>query len=172
MAFSLTGDIGFEKGAGVNGFKEGDSIHGPAQYFASAMIYNRIWFAKNKIAWTIGGGFMTNPGRYLVLYPTGQASPLPNPNNPTQTEGAFPFTANPGDKFTGWDCSTNLDFMPNQSITFRVEFVHRASDVPYFAGRGGVTSQTGYSTTPLDPDWRPDLVKSENRIILALLFRL
>ena len=43
---------------------------------------------------------MNNPGRYLVLYPTGQASPLPNPNNPTQAEGAFPFSANPGDQFT------------------------------------------------------------------------
>lgn len=172
LAFSLTGDIGFEKGGGVNGFKNGDSLQGPAQYFASAMFYNRIWFFKNKFAWTIGGGIMTNPGRYLVLYPTGQASPLPNPNNPTQTEGAFPFSANPGDKFTGWDYSTNIDWMPNQSITFRVEFVHRGSTVNYFAGRGGVTSQTGFVTTPLDPAWRPDLVKKENRVIFAVLFRL
>ncbi|MFA6150145.1 MAG: porin [Chitinophagaceae bacterium] len=172
MAFSLTGDFGFEKGGGVNGFKNGDSAQGPAQYFASAMFYNRIWFAKNKLAWTVGGGIMTNPGRYLVLYPTGQASPLPNPANPTTTEGAFPFSANPGDKFSGWDCSTNLDFMPNQSITFRAEFVYRNSNVPYFAGAGGVTSQTGYSTTALDPNWRPDLVKSESRLVLAMLFRL
>lgn len=172
MAFSLTADIGFEKGGGVNGFSNKDSAKGPAQYFASTMFYNRIWFAKNKLAWTIGGGIMTNPGRYLVLYPTGQASPLPNPNNPTQTEGAFPFSANPGDPFKGWDASTNLDFMPNQSITFRIEFVHRHSSVPYFAGAGGVTSQTGYTTTPLDPNWRPDLVKTENRLIAAVLFRL
>ncbi|MCY1537782.1 putative beta-barrel porin-2, OmpL-like [compost metagenome] len=171
MAFSLTGDIGFEKGGGVNGFNNSDPTK-PAQYFASAMFYNRIWFMKNKMAWTIGGGYMTNPGRYLVLYPTGQASPLPNPADPTKTEGAYPFSANPGDAFSGWDASTNLDFMPNQSLTFRVEFVHRAANVPYFAGQGGVTSQTGYSTTPLDPNWRPDLVKSENRLILALLFRL
>jgi hypothetical protein len=172
MAFSLTGDLGFEKGGGVNGFKNGDASQGPAQYFASAMFYNRTWFARNKLAWTIGGGVITNPGRYLVLYPSGQASPLPNPNNPTQTEGAFPFTANPGDKFQAWDCSTNFDVMPNQSITFRIEIVHRESNVPYFAGRGGVTSQTGYSATPLDPAWRPDLVKSENRIVFALLFRI
>jgi hypothetical protein len=172
MAFTLTGDIGFEKGDGVNGFKNGNSAQGPAQYFASAMLYNRLWFAKNKVAWTFGGGVMTNPGRYLVLYPTGQASPLPNPDNPAQTEGAFPFTANPGDKFSAWDCSTNFDIMPNQGITFRIEFVHRHSNVPYFAGRGGVTSQTGYSTSALDPSWRPDLVKTENRIIFALLFRL
>jgi len=170
-AFSLTGDIGFEKGGGVNGFNDNDSTK-PAQYFASVMFYNRVWFAKNKFAWTVGGGWMTNPGRYLVLYPTGQASPLPNPNNPTQTEGMFPFSASPGDKFEGWDASTNIDWMPNQSITFRIEFVHRESSVPYFAGQGGVTSQTGYSTTPLDPNWRPDLVKSENRIIAAILFRL
>ncbi len=170
-AFSLTGDIGFEKGGGVNGFDDKDSSK-PAQYFGSIMFYNRVWFAKNKFAWTLGGGYMTNPGRYLVLVPTGQASPLPNPNNPTQTEGAFPFTVNPGDKFEGWDVSTNLDWMPNQSITFRIEFVHRETSVPYFAGKGGVTSQTGYSTTPLDPNWRPDLVKSENRIITAILFRL
>jgi hypothetical protein len=171
MAFSLTGDLGFEKGGGVNGFKS-DIAKGPAQYFLSSMFYNRIWFNKNIFAWTVGGGVMKNPGRYLVLYPTGQASPLPNPNDPTQTEGLFPFSANPGDPFFGWDVSTNLDYMPNQSITFRAEFVHRHTDVPYFAGKGGVTSQTGYSTTPLDPFWRPDLVQSETRFILALLFRL
>jgi len=172
MAFSITGDIGFEKGAGVNGFKKGDSINGPAQYFVSMMLYHRIWFARNKLAFTIGGGLMNNPGRYLVLYPTGEASPLPSAQNPTQTEGRFPFSANPGDQFRAWDCSANFDLMPNQSLTFRIEFVYRNSNVPYFAGRGGVTSQTGYSNTVLDPNWKPDLVKSESRVILALLFRL
>jgi len=172
MAFSITCDIGYEKGGGVNGFEKGNLIDGPSQYFASAMIYNRIWFAKNKFACTVGGGVMTNPGRYLVLYPTGQASPLPSLNNPTFTAGAFPFSANPGDQFKAWDCSTNFDFMPNQSITFRAEFVFRNANVPYFAGKGGVTSQTGYVTSTLDPNWRPDLVKSESRIIFVMLFRI
>lgn len=171
MALSLTGDLGFEKGGGVNGFKS-DPAKGQAQYFLSAMLYNRTWFYNDKFAWTIGGGIMTNPGRYLVLYPTGQASPLPDPNNPSQTEGAFPFSANPGDSFRGWDASTNLDWMPNQSLLFRLEFVHRHSSVPYFAGKGGVTSQSGYSTSILEPSWRPDLKNSESRIILVLLFRL
>lgn len=172
MAFSLTGDFGSEKGGGVNGFKDGDSIQGPAQYFASVMFYNRIWFAKNHLAWTLGGGYMNNPGRYLVLYPAGQASPLPNPTNPTSTAGTYPYSANPGDTFEGFDCSTNIDWMPNQHLTVRLEYVHRQSSVPYFAGRGGVTSPTGYSTTPLTPDWKPDLVKAEDRIIFAVLFRL
>ncbi|MES2132032.1 MAG: outer membrane beta-barrel protein [Bacteroidota bacterium] len=172
MAFSLTGDFGFEKGGGVNGLKNGDSTQGPAQYFASIMFYNRVWFAKNHFAWTFGGGYMNNPGRYLVLYPTGQASPLPNPTNPTQTAGAYPYSANPGDQFSGFDYSTNIDWMPNQHICFRLEYVHRQSSVPYFAGHGGVTSPTGYTTTQLPSDWKPDLVKSEDRIIFAVLFRL
>lgn len=169
-AFSLTGDIGFENGAGVKAFK-GDSSN-PSQHFMSAMFYNRLWFYKNKLALTFGGGYMTNPGRYLVLLPTGQASALPSATDPTKTAGAFPFTANPGDQFNGFDYSCNIDWMPNQSITFRLEYVHRQSSVPYFAGRGGVTSPNGFTTQTLPPDWRPDLVKSESRIIFVTLFRL
>jgi hypothetical protein len=172
MAFSLTGDIGFEKGGGVNGFTDGDSLQGPAQYFTSVMFYNRIWFAKNKFAWTVGGGMMKNPGRYLVLYPTGQASPLPNPASPTGTEGAYPFSARPGDQFEGWDVSTNISWMPDQIVEFRLEYVHREASVPYFAGPGGVTSPSGFQWTSLPPDWRPDLVKTENRILFAALFRI
>ncbi|MEO8515584.1 MAG: outer membrane beta-barrel protein [Flavobacterium sp.] len=170
MAFSSTFDVGFESGQGVRGFN--GNAETPSQYFLSGMVYNRIWFNKNQMAWTIGGGYMTNPGRYLVLYPTGDASPLPNPNNPTQTAGTHPFSANPGDKFKGFDYSTNFDWMPNQSITFRAEFVHREANVPYFAGSGGVTSPTGYTTATLPADWKPDLVKMENRIIFAVLFRI
>ena len=33
------------------------------------MLYNRIWFHRNKYAVTFGGGVMTNPGRYLVFIP-------------------------------------------------------------------------------------------------------
>ena len=115
---------------------------------------------------------MNNPGRYLVLYPTGQASPLPSSINPTQTAGTFAYSANPGDQFSGFDYSTNIDWMPNQHLTVRLEFVHRESSVNYFAGHGGVTSPSGYTTSQLTSDWKPDLVKSEDRIIFALLFRL
>jgi hypothetical protein len=171
VAFSFTGDIGDEKGDGVNGFSSSPTL-GPAQSFISGMAYGRVWFHKNKIAWTFGGGWMTNPGRYLVLAPTGDASPFPNPYNPTQTAGTHPFTENAGDQFTGWDCSTNISWMPNQSVEFRMEYVHREASVGYFAGPGGVTSPTGYTTTPLPSNWVPDLEKSENRIIFAILFRI
>lgn len=169
-AFSITGDIGFENGEGVRAFNGDTST--PSQHFLSAMFYNRLWFLNNKLAFTFGGGLMTNPGRYLVLLPTGQASPLPSSVDPTKSAGAYPFTANPGDQFKGFDFSFNLDWMPNQSVTFRIEYVNRNASVPYFAGRGGVTSPNGLTTQTLPADWRPDLVKSESRIIFATLFRL
>lgn len=172
MAFSLTGDLGYEKGGGVNGFKSGDSLRGPAQYFVSVMFYNRLWFSKNRFAWTIGGGYMQNPGRYLVLYPTGDASPLPNNTAPTTTAGTHPYSANPGDQFMGFDYSTNIEWLPNDHVSFRLEYVHRESSVPYFAGRGGVTSPSGYTTTSVTPGWAPDLVRAEDRLIFAVLFRL
>jgi len=196
MAFSITGDVGEETGDGVNGFndfKTGDATNGYAQYFASAMFYNRIWFAHNKWAWMFGGGIMNNPGRYLVLEPTGQASDLPTPTaialpngsvlQTTAQEGIDPFTQNPGDQFRAWDVSTNIAWMPNQSIEFKLEVLHRQASVGYFAGPGGVTSPNGYTTDPVliqatngsltpIPGWVPDLVRSENRIIIAILFRI
>lgn len=167
-AFSITGDIGFEKGDGVNGF-HADPIKGPAQYFASGMIYHRMVMAKGHLGWTIGGGVINNPGRYLVLYPTGDANPIPAIN--TGAVGSHPFTANPGDQFHGYDYSTTIDLMPNDYLTFRLEVVHRHASVPYFAGHGGVTSPDGYNTTPVPTDFTPDLVPSETRFIGALLVR-
>ncbi|MDQ2752188.1 MAG: outer membrane beta-barrel protein, partial [Bacteroidota bacterium] len=95
----------------------------------------------------------------------------PNPYNPTQTAGTHPFTANPGDKFDSWDASTTFDFMPNDFITWKFELVHREANVPYFAGHGGVTSPDGYVTTPIPPNWMPDLVKAESRYVLAMIVR-
>jgi len=171
MALSCTADIGFEKGGGVNGFISSNTA-GPAQYFISAMLYNRTWFYKNKWAFTFGGGFINNPGRYLILAPTGEASPLPNPLNPTQTQGSKPFSQSPGDPFLGYDYSCNIEWMPEPGLGVRLEYVHRYASVPYFAGSGGVTSPSGYQYTNLPVNWSPHLVQKESRIILALLFRL
>ena len=153
-AFSVTGDIGFEQGEGVTAF---GGSGGPEQNFVSAMAYHRLWFNDNHFGWTVGGGFIHNPGRYLVLVPTGEA--------------AKSFDTSPGTKFDGWDASTTFDWMPDEYQTWRLEFVHRQASIPYFAGHGGVTSPDGYVGTPLN-GWLPDQVKSENRIILAFLLRL
>jgi hypothetical protein len=161
MAFSLTGDIGCEHGGGVS--CAGDSKQGPKQSFLGYMLYNRFWFHKDLYAITVGGGQINNPGRYLVL--------LPPINGATAESGTPYFSESPGDPFKAWDVSFTTDYMPSQYITFRMEYNHRAANVPYFAGPGGVTPPGGNTGAPgsFVPGFTPDLVKSENRMTGALL---
>jgi hypothetical protein len=162
-AFSLTADAGCESG---NGVSCGGNATSPAQNFLGVMFYNRAWFNHEKIGVTVGGGAITNPGRYLVLVP-----PI---NGATAFSGTPYFTANPGDKYKAWDASATLDIMPDQFTTFRFELNHRAANVPYFAGEGGVTPPGG-NTGPagsLVEGWTPDLRKQETRFTFALLVKL
>lgn len=162
-AFSLTGDMGCEHGGGVS--CAGDSSKGPKQSFLGFMAYNRLWFDRNLFALTIGGGRINNPGRYLVL--------LPPINGATATSGTPYFTENPGDKYKGWDVSSTIDYMPSQYITWRIEYNHRAANVPYFSGPGGVTPPGGNTGAPgsFVPGWAPDLRNSENRMTGAILVK-
>jgi hypothetical protein len=160
-AFSLTGDMGCEHGGGVS--CAGDSAKGPKQSFLGYMLYNRLWFHKDLYALTLGGGQINNPGRYLVL--------LPPINGATAASGTPYFTENPGDPYKAWDVSATVDYMPSQYFTFRMEYNHRAANVPYFSGPGGVTPPGGNTGAPgsVVPGWSPDLVKSENRMTGAIL---
>jgi hypothetical protein len=163
-AFSVTIDAGCETGGGVR--CTGGSAGRPAQYFLGWMVYNRLWFHKDTFGLTMGGGQITNPGRYLVLVP-----PI---NGATAASGTPYFTANPGDQYRAWDASLTFDYMPSQFVTFRWEFDHRAANVPYFAGVGGVTPPGGNQgpAGSVVPGWTPDLRKSENRINMAVLVKL
>jgi Putative beta-barrel porin-2, OmpL-like. bbp2 len=171
MAFSLTGDLGCEHGGGVS--CAGNSAKGPKQSFIGFMLYDRTWFHNDKFGLTLGGGKINNPGRYLVL--------LPPINGATAATGTPYFTENPGDPFKAWDASGTFDWMPSQYITFRWEFDHRAANVPYFSGPGGITPTscpTAFlgnnicgSPGALVPGFTPDLKKIENRIDLAILVK-
>jgi hypothetical protein len=174
-AFSITADIGCEKGGGVActtnevGFDpqtRRDTVIGFKQNFLGFMIYNRSWFAQDHFGLTIGGGAMDNPGRYLVL--------LPPINGATAFSGTPYFTENPGDRFKAWDASVTFDYMPDQFTTFRFEVDHRESSVPYFAGAGGVTPPGGNTGAPgsIVTNFFPDLRRMENRLNLALLVKL
>jgi hypothetical protein len=162
-AFSLTGDLGCEHGGGVSCW--GNSAKGPKQAFLGFMLYNRLWFDKDRYGFTLGGGKINNPGRYLVL--------LPPINGATAASGTPYFTQNPGDPYKAWDASATFDYMPSQYITFRWEFDHRAANVPYFSGRGGITPPGGNtgSAGSFVPGFTPDLVKDENRLDLAILVK-
>jgi hypothetical protein len=186
-AFSVTADFGGEIGDGVTAFGSGDRFFNSApagqpggeggctvatpctQQFLSWMAYHRMWFFDGHLAWNFGGGMLHNPGRYLSLTPTGMGSPVPQPLN-VQAATA-PFDNNPGTKFDAWDVSTGIQYMPNEQVTYDVEVNRRAANIPYFAGHGGITSPDGYFTTTSPTGWRPDLVKSDLRIILAMLVR-
>jgi hypothetical protein len=174
-AFSLTGDMGCEHGGGVScdtNHGTGANFH-PKQSFLGYMLYNRFWFDKDKFGLTLGGGKINNPGRYLVL--------LPPINGATAASGTPYFTENPGDQFKAWDASGTFDYMPSQYITFRWEFDHRAANVPYFSGPGGITP-TNCATASLVENicgtpgafvqgFTPDLKKIENRIGLSILVK-
>jgi hypothetical protein len=184
-AFSVTVDIGCENGGGV--VCAGGNASRPSQYFAGFMLYDRAWFWHDHVAVTVGGGAITNPGRYLVLMPPingATAATGAGVLNADGTPAAHPyFTENPGDPFHAWDGSITLDLMPGENVTFRVEYNHRHASVPYFAGHGGMTpSGTGTtangSTTTVGPagsfvpGFTPDLRTDENRMNFALLVKL
>ena len=148
MAFSLTGDLGCEYGGrGMTADAAGNLTmpvntnchHNTAtsrkQTFAGWMLYNRWWFRKDLYAITIGGGAISNPGRYLAL--------LPPINGADAITGSPYFTQNPGDPFKAWDMSLTFDWMPQQYITFRTEYGYRHANVPYWSGRGGITPPDG-----------------------------
>ena len=161
-ALSLTVDAGCETGGGVS--CTGGSA--PKQSFLGAMLYHRAWLANDHATVTLGGGAMNNPGRYLVL--------LPPINGATAFSGTPYFSTNPGDPFKAWDLSATVDMMPDEFTTFRVELNHRAANVNYFAGSGGVTPSGGNSGSPgsLVPGFVPDLRSHETRMTVALLVKL
>jgi len=163
-ALSFTLDLGCESGGGVQ-CAHGNSAR-PSQYFAGFMVYNRWWLHKDLFGITLGGGAITNPGRYLVLIP-----PI---NGATAFSGTPYFTTNPGDSFRAWDASLTFDYMPSPFLTWRMEYNHRAANVAYFAGRGGSTPPAG-NTGPAGSvvsGFTPDLRKRENRITFGLLLKL
>lgn len=162
-AFSITADLGCEHGGGVS--CTSSSVLSPAQNFKGFMIYNRSWFDHDTYGVTLGGGAMSNPGRYLVL--------LPPINGATAFSGTPYFTENPGDQFHAWDLSGTLDYMPDQFVTFRGELDYRHASVPYFAGAGGVTPVGGNQGPPgsIVANFFPDLRTSETRLNLALLVK-
>jgi len=114
---------------------------------------------------------------------------LPPINGATAASGTPYFTENPGDQFKAWDASGTFDWMPSQYITFRWEFNHRAANVPYWSGPGGLTPPLGNtfgapgalvcndgSVAPPGGCgavglWTPDLKRIENRVNLAILVK-
>jgi hypothetical protein len=164
----------------------------PKQSFIGYMLYNRLWWGKDKHGLTIGGGQINNPGRYLVLVPA-----INGETATTAALGAPYFSGNPSDPFRAWDSSITYDFMPKEWLTWRFEYDYRHSSVPYWSGHGGSTppsalgSPTGVNNgqpslwacmdgtsatfnTGCGNDgglWRPDLRRDEQLIDVDLMVK-
>jgi hypothetical protein len=186
MAFSLTGDAGCQYGGGIH------CLGAPSNNkssFVGWMLYDRMWFHKDLFGLTLGGGDMSNFGRYLTL--------LPPIDGATAASGTPYFTENPGQRAHMWDSTVTLQYMPRQYITWWAEVGYRHSDVPYFAGRGGVTPPGGNNASPqyytcatgatsgtaslaaaqaacgggANSVWFPDLVRSEMKVSVGILVK-
>jgi len=186
MAFSLTGDAGGQYGGGLC------ATCAPSQNkssFVGWMLYNRLWFHKDLIGLTMGGGEMSNWGRYLTL--------LPPIDGATASTGSPYFTENPGQRAHMWDSTVTLQYMPRQYITWWLEAGYRHSDVPYFTGRGGITPPGGNTGSPsqyvcagggsagtsslsaaevacgggLSSVWFPDLRRSETKLSIGVMVK-
>ena len=83
---------------------------------------------------------MNNTGRYLTL--------LPPIDGAWAASGTPYFTENPGQTAKMWDGALTLHYMPRQYITWWMEAGYRHSNVPYFAGRGGITPPGGNNGLP------------------------
>ena len=190
MAFSLTGDLGCEYGAGVSCYS--NKSGGPKQSFIGWMGYNRFWFHRDLFGVTTGYGQINNPGRYLVLIP-----PINGETAVTAATNSPYFTGNPGDPFKAWDSSLTVDYMPKQYITFRWEYDYRHANVPYWSGRGGITPPGGNNGSPqffacstgassgqstleaaetacgggVNSVWFPDLRRNESFIDMAIMVK-
>ncbi len=138
MAMSFTADAGCQYGGGENCFN--DKNGGQKTTFLGWMAYQRFQFGHDTYGLTLGGGQMTNPGRYLTL--------LPPINGATATSGSPYFTENAGDKYVAYDATATFDYMPSQWLTFRWELGYRHANVPYWSGRGGITPPGGNNGSP------------------------
>jgi hypothetical protein len=189
MAFSLTGDAGCQYGGGIQ--CTGASSKNK-ESFVGWMLYDRTWFHKNLYGLTLGGGEMSNWGRYLTL--------LPPINGADAVTGSPYFPEAPGLRAHMWDSTVTFQYMPKQYITWWGEVGYRHSDVPYFAGRGGVTppgfplggtngapgqfacmsgAPSGASDLPtattnckgLGGVWFPDLRRSEAKVSIGIMVK-
>jgi hypothetical protein len=185
-AFSLTGDAGSQYGGGLCGTCAPSK---GKESFVGWMLYDRMWFHKDLFAVTLGGGEMSNYGRYLTL--------LPPIDGAWASSGSVYFPELPGQKAHMWDSTVTFHYMPKQYITWWAEVGYRHSDIPYFAGRGGVTPPGGNNGLPQyytcmsgasagtadlgaaesacgggrSSVWFPDLRRSETKLSLGVMVK-
>ncbi len=111
-ALSVNNHIGVEQGG----------LSSSRGKFLGTAVANRVWLNGDKLAFTLRGELVDNPGRYLAIAP-----------RPT----GFP-DAGTGIHLGG--VTATVDVMPTDLLAWRFEYLNRRASVPYFAGRSGLAS--------------------------------
>ena len=165
-AFSLNSHYGFQSND-----EPGDKVRASENFMLGTSLANRVWFSKDKMAVTVRADYMTNQSvinginmsPYLAFTP---AAPGDVPND-------YDLAIADGEKLRLFQLTTTFDVMPNDHVTFRLEYGYRNASIPYFTGSGGTTSPSGWVNGPTDDaPWTADLQKDEHRVTLAVNFRL
>jgi hypothetical protein len=165
-ALSVNTHYGFQSNNAAD-----DKVNPSQNFMTGASLANRVWFLKNKAALTLRADYMTNQSvvndtnatPYLAFSPAAAGD---KPNNYDEAIAQ-------NKKLELFQFTSTFDVMPNDYITFRLEYVYRQSSIPYFTGRGGTTSASGWTNGPTTQlPWAADLKKYENRVTFAINFRL
>ncbi|MES2543461.1 MAG: outer membrane beta-barrel protein [Bacteroidota bacterium] len=167
-AFSLNSHYGFQRNNAID-----DVVKASENFMIGTSLANRLWFNQNKLAWTLRGDIMTNQSviNGVNTSPYLAFTPAATGDMPNNYDNAI---AN-GEKLRLFQFTSTFDIMPNDYVTFRLEYGYRNSSIPYFTSSGGTTSPSGYTNGPTDPinnPWSADLSKNEHRVTLAVNFRL
>lgn len=165
-AFSLNSHYGFQ-----SNHEKGDTLNANQNFMTGASLSHRLWFNKNKLGLTLRADYLTNQS---VVNGVNTSSYLAyTPAVPSGVPNDYDLAISQNQKLELFQFTTSFDIMPNDFVTFRLEYVYRHSNIPYFAGHGGTTSPSGFTNGPSTVlPWKPDLKKDENRITLAVNFRL
>lgn len=145
-ALSLVLDYGYES-------RDQGQPSGPIY---GAALANRVCFSDR---WAIAA-------RLDYFYDQTEALVLPLP---TSTGYTLP----PAGSFLGTGETLTADFTPSPWIVYRLEYMHRNANRPYFSGPGGITGPNGYPVSTTNPGpFTPDLTKSDDRLALNVTLRL
>lgn len=144
-AFSINNHVGFESGGG--GPNAGKS------YFLGTSVAHRLWFHRDKLALSLRGEVLSEPGRYMLQFPP--------PG----------FDTRPGKKFWVAGLTATFEVMPRDYFGVRAEVMGRYASEPFFAGPGGTTSPDGFRDTATDT-FMPDVRRGQLLLTVAANFRL
>lgn len=165
-AFSLNSHYGFQTNNATN-----DRVKASENFILGTSLANRLWFKENKLGVTLRADYLTNQSvvngvntqPYLAFTPAAAGN---MPNN-------YDLAIANNEKLKLFQFTTTFDIMPSDYVTFRFEYGYRNSSIPYFTTSGGTTSPSGYVNGPTSATpWAANLSKNENRLTVAINFRL